>query len=312
MRALVARLLQSAVVLAALGVSALTLPKAPAMAADDIEAALKDYVRAVYSRDAAAAYALLSAADQGIKTLDDYALEIGAFDGPALLVAHALADEITFDEIDIRSSDDIVDVTVDVTLPNANDPVLRDLMRGFDADRLGELTPAELDALTAEIRAMASDDRLPVLRSDGEVWSLVREDDQWRLFENWADAVEVTFEAVTFHDLPVEFEPLRKRVMAVHGETIQMAYRAKNIGDEEITAKARHIIGPDDDATYLDIIACFCFLEETLAPGEETELGLIFRVDFDAPDDVTAFNVRYEFYPAERFPGDDITAVRTQ
>ncbi len=305
MRALAARLLQSSLVLAAFGVAALGLSMAPAVASDDIEAVLKDYLRAIYSRDAASAYALLSAADRDIKTPEEYAEEIGAFDGPALFVAKALADEIEFDDVDVQSADDIVDVTFDVTLPNANDPALRDLMHGFDADRLSELTPAELDELKAEIQAMESGDQLPVLQSEGERWSLVRDDDQWRIFENWAEAVEVRFDAVTFHGLPWEFEPLRTRVMAVHGETIQMAYRAKNIGDEEITAKARHIVGPSDDAAFLDIISCFCFLEETLAPGEEAELSLVFRVDYEAPEDVTAFTVKYEFYPAERFPEDD-------
>ena len=142
----------------------------------------------------------------------------------------------------------------------------------------------------------------PVLKAEGERWSMIKEDGEWRVFENWAEAVEVRFGAATFDDLPWEFEPVRKHVMAKHGETIQMAYRAKNLGDEEITAKARHIIGPDADAAHLDIIACFCFLEETLAPGEEKELGLVFRVDFEAPEDVTAFTVKYEFYPAEYFP----------
>lgn len=312
MRALVTRLLQSSFVLVASGFTALGLPTSPAVASDDIEAALKDYLRAVYSRDAEAAYALLSAADRDIKTLDEYAQEIGAFDGPALDVAKVLAGEIGFDNFDVQSTDDLVDVTFDVALPNASDPALRDLMHGFDADRLSELTSAELDELKAEVQAMASGDQLPVLESKGEVWSLVRNDDQWRIFENWAEAVEVTFDAVTFHDLPWEFEPLRTRVMAQYGETIQMAYRAKNIGNEEITAKARHIVGPSDDAAYLDIISCFCFLEETLAPGEETELPLTFRVDFEAPEEVTAFNVRYEFYPAEQFPGEDVSAAHTQ
>lgn len=283
-----------------------------AFASEDVQTVLKDYLRAVYSQDAEAAYAFLSEADQGVKTLNDYAGEVGAFKGPALVVAKALAEQIEFGTFDVVGTDDHVDATFDVTLPNANDPTIRDLVHGFDADRLGELTPADIEALIADIRTLQSSGELPVLKSEGEVWTLVRENDQWRVFENWAEAVEVTFDALTFHDLPWEFEPLRTRVMAQHGETIHMAYRAKNIGDEEITAKARHIIGPDEDAAYLDIIACFCFLEETLAPGEETELPLTFRVDFEAPDEVTAFNVSYEFYPAERFPSEPVLETATQ
>ena len=277
-----------------------------------VEAVLSDYLRAVYSRDAKAAYGFLSAADRDIKTLDDYAKEIGAFDGRALMAAKALADEIDFHSFDVSPLEDVIDVTFDVTLPNANDPTVRAMVHGFDPDRLGKLTNDEMVALTANIRTLASSGQLPVLQSEGESWSLMREGDQWRIFENWAEAVEVHFDAVTFHDLPWEFEPLKTRVMAKHGETIHMAYRAKNSGDEEITAKARHIIGPGDDADYLHIIACFCFLEETLAPGEEKEMGLTFRVDFEAPEEVTAFDVTYEFYLAEQFPGEHVAENRTQ
>ena len=286
----------------------LGLPSSAAFASDGVVTVLKDYLRAVYSQDAETAYGLLSSADQDVKTEADYAQEIGAFDGPALVVAKALAEQIDFGSFNIDGADDHVDVTFDVMLPNANDPAIKELLHGFSADRLSVLAPAQIDDLLAGIQAMKSAGELPMLKSEGEVWTLVRENDQWRVFENWAEAVEVTFDALTFHDLPWEFEPLRTRVMAQHGETIHMAYRAKNLGDKDITAKARHIIGPDDAAAYLDIIACFCFLEETLAPGEETELPLTFRVDFEAPEDITAFNVRYEFYPAEQFPGE----VRTQ
>jgi len=291
---------------------AIGFPISSTLAADDVETVLKHYLRAVYSRDAETAYGLLSADDQDIKTLDEYAQDVGAFDGPALVVAKALAKQIDFGAFDIQETDEHVDVTFDVTLPNANDPAIRELMRSFDIERLSELTPAEIETLMADIETMRLSGELPILKSEDERWTLVREDDQWRVFENWAEAVEVRFDAATFHDLPWEFEPVRTRVMAKHGETIQMAYRAKNLGDEEITAKAHHIIGPDEDAAYLDIIACFCFLEETLAPGEEAELGLVFRVDFEAPDDVTTFTVKYEFYPAEHFPEDGHTHSQVQ
>lgn len=276
------------------------------------EVVLKDYVRAVYGRDAAAAYQLLSARDRDVKTLEEYARETAAFEGAALALSKELANGIQFNNVAMHIMDGLGHITFDVTLPNANDPDLREVMHDFDPNHLEKLSNAEIEALKLAIRERGAAGQLPVLKAEGERWSMIKEDGQWRVFENWADAIEVTFDALTFHDLPWAFEPLRPRVMAQHGETIHMAYRAKNIGDEEITAKARHIIGPSDDAAYLDIIACFCFLEETLAPGEETELSLTFRVDFEAPEEVTTFNVLYEFYPAEQFPGGDLAEVRTQ
>jgi len=90
-------------------------------------------------------------------------------------------------------------------------------------------------------------------------------------------------------------------VRAVPGETLRTSYRVKNLTDREITGKARHIIVPPAES-YLDIVQCFCFLQQTLEPGEEELLPVIFRVDYEVPDDVQQMKVRYEFYPADKFP----------
>lgn len=276
------------------------------------EAVLKDYVRAVYGRDASAAYALLSVRDREVKTLEDYARETAAFDGAALTLSKELAHGIEFDNVAMHIMDGLGHITFDATLPNANEPSLREVMHGFDPNRLAKLSRADIKALKLTIRERSAAGQLPVLKAEGERWSMIKEDGEWRVFENWAEAVEVNFEALTFHDLGWAFEPIRPRVMAKHGETIQMAYRAKNLGESEVTAKARHIIGPDRNADYLDIISCFCFLESTLAPGEEVELPLTFRVDYEAPEDVTAFTVKYEFYPADLFPKTEQTHSQVQ
>ena len=276
------------------------------------EVVLERFLKAAYSRDAAAAYALIARADRDVKTLEDYAEETRAFDGPSLMLAQALADGIRMENIDVRIEDDRAEILFDAILPNANDSLVDDLVHGFDQARLTALTPAAFATLEKDIRRRAETGLLPALTSQGESWDLVLEDGVWRVFENWAEAVEVNFEAVTFHELGFDFEPLRKRVMAKHGETIQMAYRAKNIGTSEATGKARHIIGPDGDADYLDIIACFCFLEATLSPGEEVELPLTFRVDYEAPEDIEAFTVKYEFYPADQFPDDAKAGAQVQ
>ena len=83
-----------------------------------------------------------------------------------------------------------------------------------------------------------------------------------------------------------------------------------------MTAKARHIDQPRElAAKYLDVIQCFCFIRETLAPGEEKELPLVFRVDLDVPRDIKEFVVTYQFFPLEKFPkdpNDNAKAVRAE
>lgn len=263
---------------------------------------LKDYLRAMYARDAAAAYALVSSADKAEKSLEDYRSETGRFTSGALVLARELAGAIRFDRIVVEQEGDEATVTVDASLPDANAPELAAIVEGFDRDRLGGLDASVLAERRDALRNMAELGTLPTLQGKGERWELVREGGQWRVHLNWAEAVEVRFKAAVMNDLGWEFAPLRRRVLAKPGETIEMAYRVRNLRPRETTGKARHIIGPSDQAAHLEIISCFCFLEQTLKPGESVEMPLVFRVGFDAPENLSRFDVLYEFYPLKAFP----------
>ena len=275
---------------------------APAAAEVGPERVLVDFLHASYSRDADAAYRLLSRADRVEKSFADYVAESGQLEGPALQLARSLADEIRTRDLRVERDGERAIVRFGAAIPDANAAEIEHLVLGFAPDRLAALGAGEIAARRARLRQLAAEGRLPMLHAAEETWTLVREDDGWRVFLNWAEAVEVSFEAVVFHDLGWRFVPERRRVMARHGETLQMVYRARNIGRRETTGKARHIVGPAADSGFLEIVSCFCFLEQTLAPGEAVELPLVFRVDFEAPEGITGFQVRYELYPADRFP----------
>lgn len=268
------------------------------------EQILKDFLRAMYSRDAGAAYGLLASTDRQVKSLDDYAGEIAAFEGRALVLSRTLAEGIEFSNMRADVVGSRATIVFDAALPNANDPVVDKIVRGFSRSRLTRLSPEQMRSLEQALRTKVRSNQLPVLRSSGEAWHLVRENGAWRVFQNWAEAVEVTFSAFTVPELGWEFTPVRDRVMAKHGETVQMAYRAKNTGSVTTTGKARHIIGPGKDSEHLEIVSCFCFLEQTLDPGEQVELPLVFRVNYEAPEDAKTFTVLYEFYPLRAFPGE--------
>ncbi len=275
---------------------------APTEALRGPELVLKEFLQALYSRDAKAAYGLLSRADQDVKTLKQYAAETGAFSGSALSLARALAGGITYKDVQVKTSGTRATVTFDAVLPNANDPAVDELVLGFNRRKLSDLSEHEFLKLERSVRKKARAGELPALRSKGETWSLVLEAGHWRVHRNWAEAIEVNFTAMTFNHLGWEFTPVRDHVMAKHGETVRMAYRVRNVGGKTSTGKARHIIGPGKHAQHLEIISCFCFLEQTLDPGEVAELPLVFRVDYDTPDAIKKFSVAYEFYPVDAFP----------
>jgi cytochrome c oxidase assembly protein subunit 11 len=142
-----------------------------------------------------------------------------------------------------------------------------------------------------------------MLESPHEEWRLVRAAGRWWLDLEWADAVRVNFEAMTIAGLGWQFEPVQREIRARAGETLQTSYRMTNPTAYPATAKARHVVTPGGDATPIEIVTCFCFLEQTLQPGQSIELPVVFRVRYDAPETLREIGVRYELYPAAAFPG---------
>lgn len=272
--------------------------------ADSPEAVLDTYLRALYARDSELAYGLLSSLDQAEKSLDNYRRENGSFSDAALLLSRELANSISLDALSIKLDGDWAVATLSVTLPNANDPSLSNIVAGFDTQQLANLDSTELQSRRAQLQDLALNKELLVIQSTGEQWDLVRENGQWRVFENWASSIMVKFDSVVVGELGWTFEPLQSHVLANPGQTVAMAYRAINTGTSTSTGKARHIIGPSINTQHLEIVSCFCFLEQTLEPGEEIEMPLVFRVDFEAPESIKAFNILYEFYRLDDFPED--------
>ncbi len=68
-----------------------------------------------------------------------------------------------------------------------------------------------------------------------------------------------------------------------------------------MTGKASHIITPKEFAKYVEIVQCFCFIQQTLEPGESLEMPLVFRIRWDAPEDLKEIHVHYVFYPIRVF-----------
>lgn len=266
------------------------------------EEVVKTYLRAVYARDYRAAYDWISLEDRKVKTDEEYLRENGAFSEAPLELARTLASLIRFENTKMAISGDRATATGKVIYPNANDPAIQDLFLGFDEERLAALSPAERTARMDQLRQMARSGRLPVIAGDHEQWELIREDGSWRVFLNWAGTLIVRFEGIVQAGLPWEFTPVQPVVRATPGETLQTFYRVKNLGDRRITGKARHIMDPPEEAGYLEIVTAFCFLQQILNPAEGQELPVVFRVNPEIPESIREIQVRYEFYPLDRFP----------
>lgn len=113
--------------------------------------------------------------------------------------------------------------------------------------------------------------------------------------------ITVRFDANVERGMPWEFKPLQ------HTDTISIGVRdmalfwAKNDSKQTVTGTASFNVEPEQAARYFNKIQCFCFTQQTLKPGEEVRMPVIYYVDpafLNDPDnkDVQEITLSYTFH----------------
>ncbi|MDX1484977.1 MAG: cytochrome c oxidase assembly protein [Alphaproteobacteria bacterium] len=115
--------------------------------------------------------------------------------------------------------------------------------------------------------------------------------------------------------LPWSFVPVKRKVSLRLGENALVYYRATNLGDRPVTGVATFNVTPHKAGPYFAKVECFCFTEQTLAPGESVDMPVSFFVDPELAkdrklDDVTDIALSYTFFQAPGADGDDLALRR--
>lgn len=113
--------------------------------------------------------------------------------------------------------------------------------------------------------------------------------------------IRIRFDANVERGMPWQFKPVQAVDTVAVGVRDMAIYTAKNTSNHTITGTASFNVEPEQAGRYFSKIQCFCFTEQTLKPGEEVRMPVIYYVDpkiLDDPDnkDVDEITLSYTFH----------------
>ena len=100
-----------------------------------------------------------------------------------------------------------------------------------------------------------------------------------------APTISIRFDANTARDMPWQFRPRQVTDTVQIGQRDMAIYEAKNLSSVPITGTASFNVEPEQAGAYFNKIQCFCFTEQTLQPGQEVTMPVLYYVDPSALDD---------------------------
>jgi cytochrome c oxidase assembly protein subunit 11 len=114
--------------------------------------------------------------------------------------------------------------------------------------------------------------------------------------------ISVRFDANVERGMPWQFKPLQITQAGTVGQRQMALFWAKNTSDRPISGTASFNVAPESAGKYFTKVQCFCFTQQTLQPGEEIRMPVIYYIDpaiLDDKDnkDVQQITLSYTFHP---------------
>ncbi|MTV18549.1 MULTISPECIES: cytochrome c oxidase assembly protein [Bradyrhizobium] len=114
--------------------------------------------------------------------------------------------------------------------------------------------------------------------------------------------IAVSFDSNVAPGLPWKFEPEQNMIDVKIGQVVTVYYTVTNQSARSTTGQASYNVAPLTVGAYFQKINCFCFTEQTMAPGEKREMAVVFYVDpalaRDSENDtLKTITLSYTFFP---------------
>jgi len=113
--------------------------------------------------------------------------------------------------------------------------------------------------------------------------------------------ITVRFAATTQPNLPWRFQAEQPAMTIRLGEEGLAFYSAQNRAEAPVTGVSVYNVTPEKVGRYFHKVACFCFDEQTLTPGQRVDMPVSFWVDpriAEDPNtrDITTITLSYTFF----------------
>jgi hypothetical protein len=253
---------------------------------------VRAYLRAVYARDFAEAYRYISAEDRRSKDLNRYLRQRGPLNGFALEAARMLAAMVQVEITPTESSENRLRLTARYQAPDPEK--VAPLLHGWNGYRLNALPQAERAQLVAAIESGKRNQSIDMISGE-ETIVLVKENDGWRIFLNWAAGISIAFQQNLSQAPALNVSLSPKQVVTQPGEIFEIALKITNRSDQPLITRVVHKVEPTELADYLEFVQCGFLLPLSLPPGREQEYFGTYLLRGSFPENVRELRLNYDF-----------------
>lgn len=112
--------------------------------------------------------------------------------------------------------------------------------------------------------------------------------------------VLVQFDATINGNPDWEFKPSVNQMEVVIGKKTTTSYFIKNNSDKDVITQSIPGVTPWQANEHLKKIECFCFESQTVMAGEAKDMGLMFVIDPELPEEIKTVTLSYTIMDTDR------------
>jgi len=111
-------------------------------------------------------------------------------------------------------------------------------------------------------------------------------------------SIKVELMSHTMPGIDIELQPEQFSMNVHPGAIVRTHYVAHNKGNRTFVGQAVPSITPATATRYFQKIECFCFRQQTFAPGERRTLPVVFVISPEMDADLRTVTLSYTFFDA--------------